>query len=210
MLILPSLIARFVWPAWGPSGADRTQVGPMFTPWTLLSGICPFVHWCVCPTPWKHQDSATNQYLGPQMHNIVVIYPLCSSGAVYGPKNRVLPIWGAVTQQPPEQFVSNPVYCGCQQMLIIMVICPWSHRHCQHHCHCHCHSPPVPYETVSLASRFWKKNYNCLINGKLLVLKFLKVGKVKPFWTWEILGYLQVWCSWIWLEHCQISSKYSQ
>ena len=25
-------------PTWGPSGADRTQVGPMFVPWTLLSG----------------------------------------------------------------------------------------------------------------------------------------------------------------------------
>ena len=28
-------------PTWGPSGADRTQVGPMLAPWTLLSGyIC--------------------------------------------------------------------------------------------------------------------------------------------------------------------------
>ena len=25
-------------PIWGPSGADRTQVGPMLAPWTLLSG----------------------------------------------------------------------------------------------------------------------------------------------------------------------------
>ena len=24
---------------WGPSGADRTQMGPMLAPWTLLSGI---------------------------------------------------------------------------------------------------------------------------------------------------------------------------
>ena len=34
-----SLIARFMGPTWGPSGADRTQVGPMMVPWTLLSGI---------------------------------------------------------------------------------------------------------------------------------------------------------------------------
>ena len=34
-----SLIARFMGPTWGPSGADRTQVGPMLAPWTLLSGI---------------------------------------------------------------------------------------------------------------------------------------------------------------------------
>ena len=32
-----ALIARFMVPTWGPSGADRTQVGPMLVPWTLLS-----------------------------------------------------------------------------------------------------------------------------------------------------------------------------
>ena len=31
-------IARFMGPTWGPSGADRTQVGSMLAPWTLLSG----------------------------------------------------------------------------------------------------------------------------------------------------------------------------
>ena len=34
-----SLIARFMGPTWGPSGADRTQVGPMLAPWILLSGM---------------------------------------------------------------------------------------------------------------------------------------------------------------------------
>ena len=34
-----SLIARFMGPTWGPSGAERTQVGPMVAPWTLLSGL---------------------------------------------------------------------------------------------------------------------------------------------------------------------------
>ena len=33
-----ALIARFMGPTWGPSGADRTQLGPMLAPWTLLSG----------------------------------------------------------------------------------------------------------------------------------------------------------------------------
>ena len=33
-----SLIARFIGPTWGLSGADRTQVGPVLAPWTLLSG----------------------------------------------------------------------------------------------------------------------------------------------------------------------------
>ena len=35
----PSQRARFMGPLWGPSGADRTQVGPMLAPWTLLSGM---------------------------------------------------------------------------------------------------------------------------------------------------------------------------
>ena len=34
---LKTPIARFMGPTWGPSGADRTQVGPMLVPWTLLS-----------------------------------------------------------------------------------------------------------------------------------------------------------------------------
>ena len=33
-----ALIARFMGPTWGPSGADRIQVGPILAPWTLLSG----------------------------------------------------------------------------------------------------------------------------------------------------------------------------
>ena len=44
-------IARFMGPTWGPSGADRTQVGPMLAPWTLLSGyillrrpLCPYYY----------------------------------------------------------------------------------------------------------------------------------------------------------------------
>ena len=36
--VLAPLIARFMGTTWGPSGADRTQVGPILTPWTLLSG----------------------------------------------------------------------------------------------------------------------------------------------------------------------------
>ena len=37
--ILSSPIARLMGPTWGPSGGDRTQVGPMLAPWTLLSGF---------------------------------------------------------------------------------------------------------------------------------------------------------------------------
>ena len=36
---LVSLIVSFMGPTWGQSGADRTQVGSMLAPWTLLSGV---------------------------------------------------------------------------------------------------------------------------------------------------------------------------
>ena len=44
-----SLITRFMRPTWGPSGSDRTQVGPMLAAWTLLSGVV--IHAAI--TKWK-------------------------------------------------------------------------------------------------------------------------------------------------------------
>ena len=35
--VIATLIAKYMGPSWGPHGADRTQVGPMLAPWTLLS-----------------------------------------------------------------------------------------------------------------------------------------------------------------------------
>ena len=35
---ISTLIARFMGPTWGPSGANRTQVGPMLAPLILLYG----------------------------------------------------------------------------------------------------------------------------------------------------------------------------
>ena len=40
--IMLSLIAWFMGPTWGPPGDDRTQVGPMWAPWKLLTGIYHF------------------------------------------------------------------------------------------------------------------------------------------------------------------------
>ena len=34
-----SPILRFMRPTWGPSGADRAEVGPMLAPLTLISGM---------------------------------------------------------------------------------------------------------------------------------------------------------------------------
>ena len=46
-----TLIARFMGPTWGLSGADRTQVGPMLATWTLLSGLFHYsdVTWASWP-----------------------------------------------------------------------------------------------------------------------------------------------------------------
>ena len=38
-------------PTWGPSGADRTQVGPMLAPWTLLSGMTKWTVWTTFHRP---------------------------------------------------------------------------------------------------------------------------------------------------------------
>ena len=49
-VLFSSMIARFMGPTWGPSGATRTQVGP--NPWTLLSGlICMQSEWCLRVVP---------------------------------------------------------------------------------------------------------------------------------------------------------------
>ena len=44
-------IAKSMGPTWGPSGADRTQMGPMLAPWTLLSGT----PWSYCPLQFECQ-----------------------------------------------------------------------------------------------------------------------------------------------------------
>ena len=38
---MPSQIAKFMGPTWGPHGSCRSQMGPMWAPWTLLSGLIP-------------------------------------------------------------------------------------------------------------------------------------------------------------------------
>ena len=67
---LVTLIARFKGPTWGPSGAERTQVGPMLSPWTLLSGR---LFWnqsskhCVAPCLIMTNYICFLTYLGPSI-----------------------------------------------------------------------------------------------------------------------------------------------
>ena len=57
---MATLIARFMGPTWSPSGAGRTQVGPMLAPWILLSGcisqtLLLYKTWGIITnlTPWN-------------------------------------------------------------------------------------------------------------------------------------------------------------
>ena len=53
-LCMGTIIAKFLGPTWSPSGADRTQVGPMLAPGILLSGecLCRGADFHVCRSGW--------------------------------------------------------------------------------------------------------------------------------------------------------------
>ena len=60
-LWITTLVARFMGPTWGPSGADRTQLGPMLAPWTFLSGYG--YEYCIrCPL-WERSPNGVNFYI---------------------------------------------------------------------------------------------------------------------------------------------------
>ena len=72
-----SLIARFMGPTWGPSGADRIQVGPVLAPWTLLSEM-------ICANDWMHYGLkvvscflALFPFRTPQYHHHISLSSLC-------------------------------------------------------------------------------------------------------------------------------------
>ena len=71
-----TLIARLMGPTWGPSGADRSQVGPRLVPWTLLSGYIWVRSWnCCCLVIWFcYQNQVTRQ---PQFRDLAHILSQC-------------------------------------------------------------------------------------------------------------------------------------
>ena len=56
-------IARFMGPTWDPYGADRTQVGPILAPWTLLFGYFKSEPVWKCLIFVEIQDSLHINYL---------------------------------------------------------------------------------------------------------------------------------------------------
>ena len=85
-----TLLARFMGPTWGPSGAGRTQVGPMLAPWTLLSwelilrpeSICciGWHSWLVGSLSWQYDQTLFIQlswiidlmYIGYKVYNVII------------------------------------------------------------------------------------------------------------------------------------------
>ena len=54
----PPQITRFMGTTWDPSGADRSQVGPMLAPWTLLSGSISSTSSCIQHGTVKYRAQA--------------------------------------------------------------------------------------------------------------------------------------------------------
>ena len=75
-----TLIARFMGPTWGPSGADRTQVGPILAPWTLLSG--QYMRLAYNERNWVH--ARTRKMLRPYMEHF-------SPGRLFTKRTNALP-----------------------------------------------------------------------------------------------------------------------
>ena len=51
-----ALITRSMGPTWGPSGADRTQVGSLLASWTLVSGVISERFHCILTNTEMRQD----------------------------------------------------------------------------------------------------------------------------------------------------------
>ena len=60
-------VVRFMGPTWGPSGADRTHVGPMLLPWTLLSGMSN-----ILPPPGITSQTLSNNFYVWHRRNAVI------------------------------------------------------------------------------------------------------------------------------------------
>ena len=88
-----SLMARFMVPTWDPSGADRTQVGPMLAPWPMLSGIqftlCSVLLWFITVYDVPHEFDRwcalfLCAYITDLYESTWVMHPYFSNHLYYG------------------------------------------------------------------------------------------------------------------------------
>ena len=74
--LMHNLIARFMGPTWGLPGTDRTQVGPMWATWTLLSGYMLLYS---SLAPWQSYDlwvPVTSQVSVKAMGKVSLYWPV--------------------------------------------------------------------------------------------------------------------------------------
>ena len=127
-----SLIARFMGPTWGPSGADRTQVGPMLAPWTLLSGMtfhrillgvktfaCPW-HLILAHEPSIGTLRSKNTSHAEEFCNIVLRYTTSAKTISISPLSAQLMSY--VFREEPRSGKEHPSR-----------VWPWSGKSCSSH-----------------------------------------------------------------------------
>ena len=80
------LLPRFMGPTWGPSGADRTQVGPMLAPWILLHGTLATPNLLLLnqyrpPELWLLMVKVSDAWWCHQMETFSTLLALCAGNS---------------------------------------------------------------------------------------------------------------------------------
>ena len=80
LFFLWSQVAKFMGPTWGPPGSCRPQVGPMLTPWTLLSAIAllPDIWLGFCSVVPGHYTDISSVIVSEIICNVTVGLKACS------------------------------------------------------------------------------------------------------------------------------------
>ena len=71
-----TLTAMFMGPTRGPPGADRTQVGPMLAPWTLLSGYVQVLWHVSVSVSWYSRPAISPYSIYSYLADSVVLFPI--------------------------------------------------------------------------------------------------------------------------------------
>ena len=121
------LKAMFMGPTWGPSGTDRTQMGPMLAPWTLVSGLATGLtvkQYAMCTEVWwsgrcfRYQNMLKPSHHWPFVRGISWL-ALCEgnphvTGGLHVPSQRVK--WSAVNLFVVDPWtVLNKLSSCCQR-----------------------------------------------------------------------------------------------
>ena len=94
---------------WGPSGADRTQVGPMLAPWTLLSEVLATTV----------LSTRSDSYSKPLTHWGRVTHICVSKLTINGADNDLSPVWcQAIIWTNAGMLLIGPLWTNFSEILI--------------------------------------------------------------------------------------------